>query len=91
MINYTSTPVLWISLVAARKGHWLLAIVALGTLTSEVLQVGMSALWTSEPSTIVRNIKLAQTLELRSVSHNFRASGDSNSQEGGSDILFAGV
>ncbi len=60
--------------MAARKGHWFLALVTFGAFTTEVLQVTMSALWTTQLGVLTRNINLKRDLELRTVSHIFQDS-----------------
>ncbi|KAF1943901.1 hypothetical protein EJ02DRAFT_510651 [Clathrospora elynae] len=70
-LSYMTTPILWITLLALRKGHWLLALVTFGTLTSEILQVSMSALWNREPGVLEIDISLTNQFEIRSVAHIF--------------------
>jgi Protein of unknown function (DUF3433) len=70
-LSYITTPILWISILALRKGHWLLAIVSFGALTSEVLQVSMAALWTREPGVLEMDFGLTTEFELRSIPHIF--------------------
>jgi hypothetical protein len=70
-LSYLTTPLLWVTAVASKKGHWFLALVTFGAFTAEVLQVTMSALWTAEPGVLSRNVVLNQALELRAVSHIF--------------------
>jgi hypothetical protein len=70
-LSYITTPILWISILAPRKGHWLLAIIIFGALTSEVLQVSMAALWTWEPGVLEMDFRLTNEFELRSIPHIF--------------------
>jgi Protein of unknown function (DUF3433) len=70
-LSYITTPILWISILALRKGHWLLAIISFGALTSEVLQVSMAALWTREPGVLKMDFSLTKEFELRSIPHIF--------------------
>jgi hypothetical protein len=73
-LSYVTTPILWVTALAAKKGHWLLALVTLCSFTLEILQVGMSALWTKEPGILTRSVNMQQTYELRTVSHVFPGS-----------------
>jgi hypothetical protein len=71
LLSCITTPILWITAVAIKKRHWFLALVTFGAFTTEVLQVTMSALWTTEPGVLTRSVNLQQTLEIRNVSRAF--------------------
>lgn len=71
-LSYVTTPIIWITHLALRNGHWLLAVVTFSTLTSEILQVSMSALWERKATILELDADLSSQLELRSVPHIFR-------------------
>ena len=73
--SYAATPILWVSAKAAKRKHWLLTLVTLGTFTSEALQVFMSALWTRDPGHVTSDTSIAKTLEIRTVPHIFHSYG----------------
>jgi hypothetical protein len=70
-MSYITLPILWISVVAAKRRHWLLCIVTLGALGSEILQISMSALWSREMGNLDFDVPLTVQYELRSVPHVF--------------------
>ncbi|KAJ4322891.1 hypothetical protein N0V94_002154 [Neodidymelliopsis sp. IMI 364377] len=69
--SYITTPILWVTVLAARRRHWLLALVTFGALISEVLQISMAALWTRELGVLNYNVDLREQYELRSLPHVF--------------------
>ena len=69
--SYITTPILWITLLAIRRRHWLLAIVTFGALISEILQISMAALWTRELGILYYNVELSGQYELRSLPQIF--------------------
>ncbi|KAF1959391.1 hypothetical protein CC80DRAFT_585878 [Byssothecium circinans] len=73
-LTYLTSPILWITLLALRRRHLLLALVTLGTLASEALQISMSALWTRKPGLLDVDTLLTKDFELRSVAHVFNDS-----------------
>lgn len=70
-VSFITTPIFYITLLALRKRFWLLALVTFGSLTTEILQVSMSALWDREPGVLEINLNLPMKYELRSYSHVF--------------------
>jgi hypothetical protein len=70
-LSYITTPILWVTFVAAKKKHWLLALVTFGAFSAEVLQISFSGLWTREAGAIQHSADLQQTMQLRSLSHVF--------------------
>ncbi|KAF9691269.1 hypothetical protein EKO04_010927 [Ascochyta lentis] len=69
--SYITTPVLWITVLAVRRRHWLLAIVTVGALVSEILQVSMAALWTRELGVLKYDVGLKGQYEIRSLPQIF--------------------
>ncbi|PSN62798.1 hypothetical protein BS50DRAFT_624589 [Corynespora cassiicola Philippines] len=70
-LSFVTTPIVWITLLALRKGRWLLALVTFGSLLSEVLQISMSALWNREPGVVEVDTTLNAQFQIRSVDHLF--------------------
>jgi hypothetical protein len=69
--SYITTPILWVTILAARRRHWLLALVTFGALISEVLQISMAALWTRELGVLNYNVDLREQFQLRALPHVF--------------------
>jgi hypothetical protein len=80
-LSYINTPIVWITGLAIKKRHWFLAVVTLGALFTQVLQVSMSAIWNRDMGVVTQNIVLHQDWEIRSISRAF-ADGISTSMEG---------
>jgi hypothetical protein len=70
-IIYVTTPIAWITIVAAKRRHWLLFVVTFGALTSEVLQISMAALCSRELGVLDFDVSLAAQYQLRSIPHVF--------------------
>jgi hypothetical protein len=70
-ISYVTTPIAWITIVAAKRRHWLLFVVTFGALTSEVLQISMAALCSRELGVLDLDVSLAAQYQLRSIPHVF--------------------
>ena len=90
-LSYITTPIFLITLSAVRNGHWLLALVTFGTLTSEVLQVSMSALWERKPAVLEVAVNLSSRLELRSIPLSFQVVEELSSTRNEQRIAYPNV
>jgi Protein of unknown function (DUF3433) len=88
-LSYVTSPILWITAVAFKRGHWLLVVVTFGAFTTEVLQVTLSALWTRSIGPLTHNIALRQNFEIRTTGHIFP--GFISTSEIGYDEAYPGV
>jgi hypothetical protein len=82
-LSYITTPLLWVTAVAATKGHWFLALITLGALFAEILQITMSALWTNDFGSLRQSIILNRNLQIRTTSHVLYDQLDVSSGGGG--------
>ena len=69
--SYVTTPIAWITFIAVKRRHWILAMVTFGAIGAEVLQVTMSGLWSRQLSSSKHTVNLQQRYVVRSVPHTF--------------------
>ncbi|KAI0531905.1 hypothetical protein GGR58DRAFT_523857 [Xylaria digitata] len=65
-ISYRSSYLLWASIRAVRRKHWLF-LVCTGAFLSQILTVAMSSLWSRQPGVVSVNMEIPKRLELRHV------------------------
>jgi hypothetical protein len=65
LAEYVNTPTPFVSVKAIQHSHWLLVMIGLGALATEVFTVGMSALWELEIRNINNTFSLPRRLALR--------------------------
>jgi hypothetical protein len=81
LAEYANTPTPFVSVKAIQHSHWLLVVIGLGALATEIFTIGMSALWELEVRNINNTFSLPRRLELRNTPAVFPWSKD-NRQAG---------
>ncbi|KAJ2996583.1 hypothetical protein NUW58_g920 [Xylaria curta] len=66
-ISYRSSYLLWASVRAVRRRHWMLFLVCTGAFLSQMLTIAMSSLWSRQPGVVSVTMQVPKTLELRHV------------------------
>ncbi|KAI0096015.1 hypothetical protein GGR51DRAFT_544538 [Nemania sp. FL0031] len=66
-VSYRSSYLMWSSIRAMRRKHWLLFLLSTGASLSEILTIAMSSLWNRAPGTLPDTTSVPRTLELRHV------------------------
>ncbi|TID13390.1 hypothetical protein E6O75_ATG11306 [Venturia nashicola] len=67
LAEYVNAPLAWVSFKAAKNSHYMLALVGLGALGTEIFTVGISALWDRESSVNVHNLVTGRQMMIRTV------------------------
>ena len=65
LLSYITVPIAWVSIIAAKKGHWALLFITLGSLAAEILQITTAGLWAVEPGVLKHTLSFAPNITLR--------------------------